>query len=172
MASATEASSALTPSFIAISFELSIPNCALTNTFTFPMYTPDNKQVCDLALLGTVSVPCNFVSQSLSFKLSSDSQPQTIVYTKKLTNLTRLHAKKIDDSLYSFSQTLSLAKPIFVDVLIFFIHAFPCIPEIGDAHLYHVICSYNLKILQLVLIFYPIILCFTCAWVNLLQKHL
>lgn len=59
IASLTFSFSDLTANFIATSFVPSIPKDNRTSTFTLPMYTPDNKHVCDLELLGTVSVPCN-----------------------------------------------------------------------------------------------------------------
>lgn len=59
MASLTDSSSDLTANFIATSFCASIPKDNRTSTLTLPMYTPDNKHVCDLELLATTSVPCN-----------------------------------------------------------------------------------------------------------------
>jgi len=42
---------------MATSFEEVIPNDSLTKTFTLPINTPESRQVCDLELLGTASVP-------------------------------------------------------------------------------------------------------------------
>lgn len=57
IASLTFSSSDLTASFMATSFEASIPKDSLTRTFTLPIYTPDNRHEWDLELLGTTSVP-------------------------------------------------------------------------------------------------------------------
>lgn len=97
MASLTLSSSDLTASFIATSFGPSSPKDKRTSTFTFPMNTPDNKQVCDLELGGTASVPCKAHKQKMiRYHLPEyNSQKQVSRHQQKIPHSSHLRISQL-----------------------------------------------------------------------------